>query len=124
MFSYINRGGRPILYINMYGRTHQLHKEHWKGTPVKHSYFRNVLFCFFLHNWSTEFVDFMDLCCFVFSEICVAIFSKLLLKSFIVTDLTVIRDWPQCKQLLCLTLYALFIILQYVYKPTRCTKFL
>jgi len=37
----------------------------------------------------------------MFSEICVAIFSKLLLESVVFTNLTVIRIEPQCKQWLC-----------------------
>jgi len=37
----------------------------------------------------------------MFSEICVAIFSKLLWKSVVFTNLTVERIEPQCKQWLC-----------------------
>jgi len=37
----------------------------------------------------------------MFSEVCVAIFSKLLLKSVVLTNLTVIRLERQCKQWLC-----------------------
>jgi hypothetical protein len=46
-------------------------------------------------------VNFTDLCYGMFSEISIAIFSKLLLKTVVFTNLTVIRIEPQRKQLLC-----------------------